>query len=99
MLGDAPELEANTLFDHFLARPDSGLEEVHLRTFQQRVRHWQATQGPEREVFFAQERQPGQLMQLDWTYAKELNLAIQGERLDHKVAAIRHLSGHTYMPN
>ena len=83
MLRDAPELEAKALFEHFLARPDSGLEEGHLRTFQRRVRHWHATQGPEREVFFAQERKPGELMQLDWTYAKELNVTIQGELLDH----------------
>lgn len=83
MLQDAPELEAKTLFEHFLARPDSGLEENHLRTFFRRVRHWRATQGPEREVFFAQERKPGQLMQLDWTYARELEVTIQGQGLDH----------------
>jgi hypothetical protein len=83
MLQEAPELEAKTLFEHFLARPDSGLEEGHLRTFFRRVRHWRATQGPEREVFFAQERQPGQLMQLDWTYARELAVTIQGQPLDH----------------
>lgn len=83
MLEDAPELEAKTLFEHFLARPDSGLEEGHLRTFFRRVRHWRATQGPEREVFFAQEQQPGQLLQLDWTYARELKVSIQGELLDH----------------
>jgi hypothetical protein len=83
MLRDAPELEARALFDHFLARPDSGLEERHLRTFQRRVRHWHALQGPEQEVFFAQERRPGELLQLDWTYAQELNVTIQGERLDH----------------
>ena len=79
MLRDAPELEAKTLFEYFLARPDNGLEESHLRTFFRRVRHWRATQGPEREVFFAQERQPGQLMQLDWTYARELAVIIQGQ--------------------
>jgi len=83
MLQDAPELEAKTLFEHFLDRPESGLEEGHLRTFYRRVRHWRATQGPEREVFFAQEQQPGQLMQLDWTYARELKVTIQGEPLDH----------------
>ena len=63
MLRDAPELEAKTIFDHFLERPESGLEESHLRTFFRRVRHWRATQGPEREVFFAQDRRPGQLLQ------------------------------------
>ena len=83
MLQDAPELEAKTLFEYFLDRPGSGLEEGHLRTFQRRVRHWRATQGPEREVFFAQEQQPGQLLQLDWTYARELKVTIQGEELDH----------------
>jgi hypothetical protein len=83
MLQEAPELEAKTLFEYFLARPDSGLEESHLRTFFRRVRHWRATQGPEREVFFAQEHKPGQLLQLDWTYARELQVTIQGELLDH----------------
>jgi len=83
MLRDAPELEAKTLFEYFLERPDSGLQEGHLRTFFRRVRHWRATEGPEREVFFAQEQQPGQLMQLDWTYARELKVTIGGEELDH----------------
>lgn len=83
MLREAPELEAKTVFEHFLARPDSGLEERHLRTFFRRVRHWRATQGPEREVFFAQDRKPGELMQLDWTYARELAVTIQGQPLDH----------------
>jgi len=83
MLGDAPELEAKTLFDHFLAQPDSGLEERHLRTFHRRVRQWQATKGSEREMYFAQDRVPGQLMQLDWTHAKELAVTIQGQALDH----------------
>jgi len=83
MLRDAPDLEAKTLFEHFLERPESALEESHLRTFYRRVRHWRATQGPEREVFFAQEQVPGQLLQLDWTYARELQVTIQGEVLDH----------------
>jgi len=83
MLRDAPELEAKTIFEHFLARGDNDLEESHLRTFFRRVRHWRATQGPEREVFFAQERKPGELMQLDWTYAHELRVTIQGQTLDH----------------
>ena len=83
MLRDAPELEAKTLFEYFLERPDSGLQEGHLRTFFRRVRHWRATEGPEREVFFAQEQQPGQLLQLDWTYARELKVTIAGEELDH----------------
>lgn len=83
MLAAAPELEAKTLYEYFLERPDSGLEESHLRTFYRRVRQWRATQGPEREVFFAQDHKPGELLQLDWTYARELGVRIQGEVLDH----------------
>ena len=83
MLAAAPELEAKTLFEYFLARPDSGLAEMHLRTFHRRVRHWRATEGPEREVFFAQVHAPGQMLELDWTYAQELHVTIQGEPLDH----------------
>jgi hypothetical protein len=83
MLREAPELEAKTLFDYFVGRPDSGLEERHLRTFFRRVRHWRATEGPEREVFFAQVQRPGALLQLDWTHARELRVRIQGEELDH----------------
>jgi hypothetical protein len=83
MLQAAPELESKALFEHFLARKESGLERGHLRTFFRRVRQWRATQGPEKEVFFAQERSPGQLMQLDWTHARELAVTIQGEALDH----------------
>jgi hypothetical protein len=33
------------------------------------------TRLTEREVFFAQEQQPGQMLQLDWTYARELRVA------------------------
>lgn len=83
MLRDAPELEAKTLFEYFLARGDNGLQESHLRTFFRRVRHWRATEGPEQEVFFAQQREPGQLMQLDWTHARELKVTLQGQPLDH----------------
>jgi hypothetical protein len=83
MLQQAPELESKSLFEHFLLRPESRLQESHLRTFQRRVRHWRATHGPEKEVFFAQDRKPGEMMQLDWTYGKELGVTVQGELLDH----------------
>jgi len=83
MLQDIPELEAKTLFEYFLKQPGSGLDESHLRTFYRRVRHWSATQGPAKEVYFGQERNPGELMELDWTRARELGVTIQGELLDH----------------
>ena len=83
MLQDAPELEIKTVFEYFLAQPDSGLEERHQRTFYRRARHWHATAGPAKEVFFAQDRKPGELLQLDWTHARELGVTVQGELQDH----------------
>ena len=83
MLADAPELEAKALFEFFLPQPDSGLTPDHLRTFQRRVSSWRATQGPEKDVYFAQRHSPGQAMELDWTHAKELGITIAGTPLDH----------------
>ena len=83
MLRDAPELEAKALFEHFLEQPQYELQPSQLRTFQRRVNHWRATQGPDKEVFFPQRHCPGELMQLDWTHAKELGVTILGQPLDH----------------
>jgi len=83
MLADAPELEAKALFEHLCAHTTHGLAPEHLRTFQRRVRLWRATRGPEKEIYFAQWRRPGDLMQLDWTHARELGVTIDGEPLDH----------------
>lgn len=82
MLRDAPELEARTLFDYFLGRPGSGLEPGTCERSSGGCGTG-ATEGPEREVFFAQEHPPGALLQLDWTHARELGVTIQGEPLDH----------------
>jgi hypothetical protein len=75
--------KAKTLFEHFLAQPDNGLEERHLRTFERRVRQWRGTQGPEQEVFFGQDRSPGELLPLDWTHAEALEVTIPGEAFPH----------------
>ncbi len=83
LLFDAPELEAKALFEYFLDRPGSGLKPSHLRTFQRRVREWRATRGPEKEVYFPQQHCPGELMELDWTHTKELNVTVGGLPLDH----------------
>src|SRR5690349_2182604 len=55
MLKDAPELEAKTLFEHFQGREPWNIKACHLRTFQRRVARWRLQNGPDKEVFFAQE--------------------------------------------
>lgn len=79
----APELEATALFERLLWTEGDALKEGQLRTFQRRVRQWRLEHGPEPEVIFAQEHRPGEVMQVDWTHAKELEVSIAGQPLDH----------------
>ena len=76
MLKEAPGSEAKTLFEYFLARPSSGLEESHRHTFYRRVQHWRLTEGLERCVFYAQER--------DWMHAMELQVTSAGKDATHQ---------------
>ncbi|MGF7473613.1 IS21 family transposase, partial [Salmonella enterica subsp. enterica serovar Minnesota] len=54
-----------------------------LRTLQRRVRRWRAFEGPEREVFFAQQHEPGRLGLSDFTHATDLDVCIGGARFEH----------------
>lgn len=83
ILAKAPELEAKALFEFLLQSPESVLKEGHLRTFQRRVQQWRATQGPDQEVMFNQRRQPGDLLEVDWTHPGDLDVCVQGEPLEH----------------
>ncbi|MEN9544062.1 MAG: hypothetical protein RLZZ598_895 [Pseudomonadota bacterium] len=79
----APELEATALFERLLWTEGDALKAGQLRTFQRRVRQWRLEHGPDPEVIFAQEHRPGEVMQVDWTHAKELGVSIAGKPLDH----------------
>jgi len=83
MLLDAPELESKALFEHLLLGKEDIVNASHLRTFQRRVKHWRLTHGPDKEVFFPQDRTPGKMVQLDWTHALELGVSIQSRLYDH----------------
>ena len=79
----APELEAKALFERLLMLHGERMQEGQLRTFQRRVRQWRLAHGAEPEVIFAQEHRPGEVMQVDWTHAQELEVSIAGVPLDH----------------
>lgn len=74
MLEEAPDLEAKMLFEHLLERSPEAAQEQHLRTFQRRVKLWRLAQGPDKEVFFPQDWEPGRVMELDWTNCWPLRL-------------------------
>jgi hypothetical protein len=78
-------LEAKAVFEH-LQRCDPGqFADGQLRTFQRRVKAWRATEGPAKEVFFAQQHVPGRLSASDFTHMDELGITIQGQSFPHLI--------------
>lgn len=82
MLEVMPELDAKTLFQFLQENNPGQFQESQLRTFERRVGEWKAQNGPEKEVFFDQNHQPGKVMQLDWMHDK-LNVTVAGEPFEH----------------
>lgn len=54
-----------------------------LRTLQRRFQQWRLDYGPDKELFFEQDRQPGQQCQSDFTHMASLEVTIQGETFKH----------------
>jgi len=80
-----PGLEAKTLFEHFQRQHPGQFSDGQIRTFQRRVKHWRATEGPAREVFFPQVHKPGKLSQSDFTHMGKLGITIGGVPFDHLI--------------
>ena len=75
--------EAKTLFEELQRRHPGRFADGQLRTLQRRVKHWLATCGPAKEVFFAQVHPPGQLGASDFTVMNDLGVTINGVRFEH----------------
>ena len=83
LLDGNPGLEAKTIFE-FLQREKPGeYQDGQLRTLQRRLRHWRATEGPAKEVFFPQVHRPGELSASDFTNMGKLDITIRRETFDH----------------
>lgn len=78
MLTINPGLEAKTLFEDLQRRYPVKFADGQLRTLQRRIKHWRATEGPPREIFFAQIHKPGELCQSDFTHMGKLGITITG---------------------
>jgi len=78
-----PGLEAKTIFEDLKRRCGGKFQDGQLRTLQRRIKRWRALEGPAQEVFFAQEHQPGELCESDFTYMNKLEVTIGRQPFDH----------------
>jgi hypothetical protein len=78
-------LEAKTVFEYLQRQNPGRFQDGQLRTLQRRVKDWRATEGPAREVFFAQQHPPGRLGASDFTHMEELGVTIQGQSFPHLI--------------
>jgi hypothetical protein len=83
ILTNEPHFEAKSAFEWLQREHPGNFSDYQLRTLQRRFRHWHATRGNAREVFFDQEHRPGQLGESDFTWMTELGITIAGIPFDH----------------
>ena len=85
-----PGLEAKALFEYLQRQYPGRFSDGQLRTLQRRVKAWRATDGPAKEVFFAQQHAPGHLSPSDFTHMEELGITIQGQAHENGDIEQRH---------
>ena len=78
-------LEAKTMFEYLQRRYPGRFGDGQVRTLQRRVKNWRATEGPAKEVFFAQQHPPGRLGASDFTHMEELGVTLQGQSFPHLI--------------
>jgi hypothetical protein len=67
-------LEAKSIFEDLQRRNPGRFADGQLRTLQRRIKVWQSSAGPVKEVFFTQLHRPGELSQSDFTQAFQFPL-------------------------
>ena len=85
MLSINPGLEAKTIFEDLQRKQPGRFADGQLRTLQRRIKHWRATEGPGKEIFFAQIHKPGELCQSDFTHMNKLGVTISSVPFDHMI--------------
>ena len=80
-----PGLEAKTIFKHYQREYPGRYEDGQLRTLQRRIKHWRATEGPGKELYFAQKHHPGILCASDFTHMNSLEITIRRQAFNHLV--------------
>jgi hypothetical protein len=85
LLRENSGLEAKTVFEYLQRQNPGRFQDGQLRTLQRRVKGWRATEGPAKEVFFAQQHPPGRLGASDFTHMEELGVTIAGQSFPHLI--------------
>jgi len=83
ILKAAPGIRVIGVLDE-LCRRHPGLNRNVRRTLERRVNAWRALNGPEQDVIFRQDHEPGRLGLSDFTDASGLWITIAGQPLDHR---------------
>jgi len=88
MLKAAPGLRSIAVFAEMRRRhPD--LSEKVRRTLERRIRAWRAVNGPDQDVIFRQEHEPGRMGLSDFTDMADAAVSIAGQPLDHRLFHFR----------
>lgn len=88
MLKAAPGLRPIAVFAE-MRRRHPELSEGVRRTLERRIRAWRAMNGPDQDVLFRQEHEPGRRGLSDFTDMAELGVTIAGQPLDHRLYHFR----------
>lgn len=88
LLRTAPGLRPVAVFAE-LRRRHPNLPEGVRRTLERRIRYWRALHGPERDVIFRQDHEPGHTGLSDFTAMDELGVTIAGSPLPHRLYHFR----------
>jgi hypothetical protein len=88
ILKAAPGIRTIAVFEE-IRRRHPGLNPNIRRTLERRMRSWRAVEGPERDVIFRQEHEPGRLGLSDFTDTSELSVTVAGLSPDHRLYHFR----------
>lgn len=88
LLEDESSLTGITLWEHLDEQHPGKYPEKYLRTLQRRVKHWQATQGPDKEVMFRQSVPAGHQGLSDFTHPNTV-ITIDGKVFAHLLYQFR----------
>ena len=88
ILCNAPGIRPIAVFEELLRRHPT-LSPTVRRTLERRVRHWQALYGPEQELIFRQNHEPGRVGLSDFTDMNGAGIVVAGEPLAHRLYHFR----------